>query len=400
MVNDVIIMAGGSGTRLWPASIRSRPKQFMDPGLGMSLLEATIRRAAALEIPGDILIVAHRDHVTPIAEECDRLPAEIRRKIVVLGEPEAKNTAPAIAAGMALLSGGGAADVAGNPAAPGESGTPGRTALILAADHLITPIELFRDAVSAADELAREGYLVTFGVTPTRPETGYGYIEAGAEHGAGHLVAAFREKPDRETAETYYASGKHFWNSGMFVFEQGSFARELTSHAPEVADAFAGVFGGGARGQVPASGAEGGARAADPGGVRVATETTALTAAYEAAPKISIDYALMEQSSRVAMVPAGFTWNDVGSWDEIAALAGRGVLDPAAAGGPASAAPVIEIDAEGNFVFSDLPIALAGVDNLIVVVRNGRILITKRGNSQLVKRVVEDLAKRDLSDIL
>ncbi|MFW6224014.1 MAG: sugar phosphate nucleotidyltransferase, partial [Spirochaetota bacterium] len=160
MVDDVIIMAGGSGTRLWPASIRSRPKQFMDPGLGMSLLEATVRRAAALEPPGDILIVAHRDHVEPIVEECAALPAEIREKIVVLGEPEARNTAPAIAVSMAFLGG-------------GASGAGG-TALVLAADHLITPIELFRDAVTAADELAREGYLVTFGVTPTRPETGYG----------------------------------------------------------------------------------------------------------------------------------------------------------------------------------------------------------------------------------
>ena len=425
MVDDVIIMAGGSGTRLWPASIRSRPKQFMDPGLGMSLLEATIRRAAALEPPGDILIVAHRDHVEPIVEECAALPEEIRTQIVVLGEPEAKNTAPAIAVSMAFLAGaGGGAPLAGDPGAPAradDSGNPRaiRTALVLAADHLITPVELFRDAVSAADELAREGYLVTFGVTPTRPETGYGYIEAGEEHGPGHIVHAFREKPDRETAERYYASGKHYWNSGMFVFEQGTFARELAAHAPAVADAFAGRVGGGggpagsrAGSRGAASGAEGGARAAlavrTERGVRIAGETEALETAYAAAPRISIDYALMEQSTRVAMVPAGFTWNDVGSWDEIAALSERGVLDPDAALTPmASGAytetdgpPTVEVDAGGNFVFSELPVALAGVEDLIVVVRNGRVLITKKGESQLVKRVVDALAKARHDDIL
>ncbi|NBC30271.1 MAG: mannose-1-phosphate guanylyltransferase [Spirochaetes bacterium] len=418
MVDDVIIMAGGSGTRLWPASIRSRPKQFMDPGLGMSLLEATIRRAAALEPPGDILIVAHRDHVDPIVEECAGLPAEIRTQIVVLGEPVAKNTAPAIAVSMAFLGGG--APVTGSPGAPagaGDSGTPGagRTALVLAADHIITPIELFRDAVTAADELAREGYLVTFGVAPTRPETGYGYIEAGEEHGPGHLVHAFREKPDRETAERYYASGKHYWNSGMFVFEQGAFARELAGHAPEVADAFAGLVGGGggrAGGREAASGAEGGARAGfavrSDHGMRMAGDSEALEAAYAAAPKISIDYALMEQSACVAMVPAGFTWNDVGSWDEIAALSERGMLDPEAALTPmasgadteTSRPPTVEVDAGGNFVFSELPVALAGVEDLIVVVRNGRVLITKKGESQLVKRVVDALAESRRGDIL
>lgn len=392
MVDDVIIMAGGSGTRLWPASIRSRPKQFMDPGLGMSLLEATIRRAAALDVPGDILIVAHRDHVAPIVEECGTLLAEIREKIVVLGEPEAKNTAPAIAVSMAFLGG-------GDPAA-------GRTALVLAADHLITPIELFRDAVTAADELAREGYLVTFGVTPTRPETGYGYIEAGAEHGSGNLVHAFREKPDRETAEQYYASGKHFWNSGMFVFEQGAFARELAAHAPEVADAFRGLVGGAGGGR--AGGARAGFSVRSDHGMRTVGETEDLKAAYDSAPKISIDYALMEQSTRVAMVPVAFTWNDVGSWDEIAALSERGMLDPEAALTPmasgadtdTSRPPTVEVDAGGNFVFSELPVALAGVEDLIVVVRNGRVLITKKGESQLVKRVVDALAESRRGDIL
>jgi mannose-1-phosphate guanylyltransferase/mannose-1-phosphate guanylyltransferase/mannose-6-phosphate isomerase len=386
MVDDVIIMAGGSGTRLWPASIRSRPKQFMDPGLGSSLLEATIRRAAALEASGRIVIVAHADHVPAIAEECGGLPEELRERISVLGEPEAKNTAPAIALSMAYLRGG-RDDLGRAPGARESAG--GRTALVLAADHLITPVELFRDAVEAADGLAREGYLVTFGVTPTRPETGYGYIEAGEAHGAGNLVAAFREKPDRDTAEQYYASGRHFWNSGMFVFEADSFARELSEHAPEVAETMEGLADAAFAGRAES-------------GVHIAGDRSALAAAYRRTSKISIDYALMERSAHVAMVPAGFTWNDVGSWDEIAALSRRGVLDPgsaAAASAHEGGAPTIEVNAEGNFVFSEVPVALAGVKDLLVVVKNGRVLITKRGESQLVKQVVEQLETRGLIDI-
>jgi mannose-1-phosphate guanylyltransferase len=274
----------------------------------------------------------------------------------------------------------------------GAGAGAGRTALVLAADHLITPPELFRDAVAAADELAREGYLVTFGVTPTRAETGYGYIEAGEEHGPGRLVHAFREKPDRETAEEYYASGRHFWNSGMFVFEGASFWAELETHAPEVAAAFSGLGAGGSGGSWAFS-------AREENGICTAGDPAALAEAYGQAPKTSIDYALMEQSSRVAMVPAGFTWNDVGSWDEIAALSERGVLDPKAAltlleedaDNQKSPAPAVEVEASGNFVFSDLPVALAGVKGLIVVVKNGRVLITRRGDSQLVKGVVERL---------
>jgi mannose-1-phosphate guanylyltransferase len=307
---------------------------------------------------------------------------------------------------MAFLGGGAGAGARRSDA--GNAGpAAGRTALVLAADHLITPFELFHDAVTAADELAREGYLVTFGVTPTRAETGYGYVEAGAEHGPGHLVHAFREKPDRETAEQYYASGKHFWNSGMFVFEQAAFARELAAHAPGVAEAARSAAG--ARGGAEPQATDGaGFATRTEHGMRIAGETEALEAAYAAAPKISIDYALMEQSTRVAMVPVAFTWNDVGSWDEIAALSERGMLDPEAALTPmasgadtdTSRPPTVEVDAGGNFVFSELPVALAGVEDLIVVVRNGRVLITKKGESQLVKRVVDALAESERGDIL
>ena len=214
MVDNVVILAGGSGTRLWPASLRSRPKQFLDPGTGASLLRMTLERAAAVTESGRIIIVTHKDQVPPLVEELSELES-LKERLLVLPEPAMRNTAPAITLAVTYL--------ALNEA---ESGTT----LVLAADHIITPVDRFAEACERADLLARSGKLVTFGITPTRPETGYGYIEAGEElnlpgpgggglgpggsgsggsgsggerHAPGRSVTAFREKPDAATAKEY-----------------------------------------------------------------------------------------------------------------------------------------------------------------------------------------------------
>jgi mannose-1-phosphate guanylyltransferase len=215
--------------------------------------------------------------------------------------------------------------------------------------------------LTAADTLARRGCIVTFGVVPTKPETGYGYIEAGETVGAGLRVASFREKPDLETAREYLDAGNYFWNSGMFVFQLDIFRSELETHSGVV-------------GRLVAESPE--LIGQDGSGVRTAWQAESLASLYEGVPSISVDYAVMERSDRMAVVPASFSWNDVGSWDEIAEL-GReqGVL--------------AELESERNFVFSDLPVALCGVSDLRVIVKNGKVLICKRGNSQLVKTVAE-----------
>ncbi|MFP4378019.1 MAG: mannose-1-phosphate guanylyltransferase, partial [Spirochaetales bacterium] len=294
MPEATIIMAGGSGTRLWPASLRSHPKQLLRIGSAYSLIQQAILRAAAAS-DGPIVIVTNRDHVEPIAhhaaELSERTLGGLQKRLVYLPEPLGKNTAPAIALGMVYL----------------ESVLSGTSSvLVLTADHLIEPVDAFVSDARRASMLAAAGHLVCFGIPPHRPETGYGYIEAGTPLDGGRVISAFKEKPDAETAAAYLAAGNYFWNAGMFAFAIATFWDELATAAPEVANAFRGLTK-----QLDLSTRPDGASEVD---------SERLRPAYEAVPQISIDYALMERSSKGAVVPASFRWSDVGSWDEAAGI--------------------------------------------------------------------------------
>ena len=366
MADATIIMAGGSGTRLWPASIGKSPKQLLRIGGGESLIALAVIRAAAATPSGPIVIVTHRDHVAGIAANVGALSSltlpGIAERIVYLPEPVGRNTAPAIALGVGFLLSECGADA---------------SVLVLTADHVIEPVDAFVADADVACSVARDGYLVCFGIPPERPETGYGYIHAGDPVGGlgssaprsapPARVRAFKEKPDAATAERYLADGGYYWNSGMFCFTAGHFQSELSLHAPEVAGRFAGA------GPIAVGPRPDRARSAD---------SDALLPLYESLPKISIDYALLERSDRVAVVPATFGWNDVGSWDEVARLSSGGA-------GDAERARVVQIDADGNHIDSDLPVAVCGVSDLHVIVKNGRVLVCRRGRSQLVKDAVD-----------
>ena len=361
MTLATLILAGGSGTRLWPASRAAMPKQYLSFDGGPSYLQQALLRARAVE-SDLIVVITGEDQMPAVAAQCAALEgAAGAPPCYVLGEPAARNTGPAVALGARFVS----------QVSPGAA-VDGAALLVLSSDHTIEPAQAFAADVGAARRLARQGWLTTFGTPPTRPETGYGYLELGERLDGGYQVAAFREKPDHATAARFVAAGGFLWNAGIFLFPLQLLQSELQRCAPEVAAPIAGLAL-----PAPASAPGGSGAPAGPGPALVAP-TPEVRSAYRGLPAISIDYALMERTRRVAAVRASFRWSDVGSWDELART------NPGDA--PAAAA-----DARGNAVFSDLPVALAGVDDLIVVVKNGAVLVTRKGRSQLVRGVVEGL---------
>ncbi|MEE8440848.1 MAG: mannose-1-phosphate guanylyltransferase [Spirochaetia bacterium] len=365
MADATIILAGGVGTRLWPASLRGSPKQFLRVSGGPSLIQRAITLALAATPSGPIVVVTNRDHVVGIEEHVAELEAGtpgVAQRVVYLPEPVGRNTAPAIALGIIYL----------RSILPADA-----VALVLTADHVIGPPDQFASDAAEACELAASGELVCFGITPDRPETGYGYIRVGARRGRGFQVDAFTEKPDLPTAKEYLSHGGYYWNAGIFCFSIGGFLTEFGNHAPEIAAAFMDSADAVCTEKTPA-----GSQAADPD--RLAT-------LYAGLPRISIDYALMEKCDHVAVVPASFSWSDVGSWDEVARVTGDSSPDRPR---------VIEVESRGNYVDSDLPVAICGVSDIHVVVRNGKVLVCRRGSSQLVKQVVEIAESADNPDLL
>jgi mannose-1-phosphate guanylyltransferase/mannose-6-phosphate isomerase len=370
LVGHAVILAGGTGTRLWPASTRKHPKQFLRLAEGQSLFAMTLRRAIRLQIEGYICVVTHQDHAEEIMQECIEVLREEdfpQGRVLVLAEPEAKNTAPAIAYACVLLR---------------RAGSPEDTLIVMPADHIIEPLSVFAEDVGRAASLAEKGWLVTFGIPPDRPETGYGYIEAGETLDPGFKVRKFKEKPDEATARSFIALGNHYWNSGMFAFRGDRYLEELQAHKPDLARV---ILEASIPDVIPPE--------AKTDAPLLVPADKALEAAYWKSPTISIDYAVMEHSEHSAVVPAGFSWSDVGSWDVVAELFGEDVQE-------GSRGSTIAVDSNNNFVLSDLPVALAGVEDLIVVVKNGAVLICRKGKSQAVRDIVQFLKKNDRTDLL
>ena len=349
-----IILSGGAGSRLWPVSREALPKPFIALPDGETLLQKTLKRAVALPGVENVLTVTNRDYYFLTRDEYESNTESNSKHIIhdYLLEPVGRNTAPAIAAAALHAC-----------RKHGED----TVLLILPADHLINDQSSFAQAVSTATELASQGWLVTFGIQPTAPETGYGYIESGESLAdtSGYKVARFVEKPNLETANAYIASGRFTWNSGMFCFTAGAMLAALRQCAPEVLSAVEQTFAATEFDKDP-----------------VVLDATG----FSLAPDISIDYAVMERADKVAVVPVSFDWSDIGSWSALAEL-----VAPDDRGNRTNCEAVL-VDTNNCYVQSDSRmIAAVGVNDLLIVDTPDALLIAHNSRAQDVKSVVTRL---------
>ncbi len=345
-----VIMAGGVGSRFWPWSRRKSPKQMLALTASRPMIVETALRVRGMLPDENIIVVTSRDLGPAVSKALPWLPARS-----LLCEPLGRNTAPCIGwAANEIL-----------------SREPGGVMAVLAADHLIEPKEQFRRALREAFSLAEASeFLITFGIRPRGPETGYGYIEAGKKlypESPLRLVKKFHEKPSLVKAKRYVKSSKYYWNSGMFVWKAAVIADELRRYLPEMARGLAGLEQSRRRGRIAAA---------------------ALDGVYPGLESVSIDYGVLERSDRVAVIPATFEWSDIGSWDAVAALWEGDKLDNL------SRDPLLVLDAGRNVVASrGKPVALLGVEDLVVVDSGDALLVCKRDRCQDVKKIVELLEK-------
>jgi len=352
-----VILSGGAGSRLWPVSREGHPKPFMKLADGETLIQKTYQRAAALaqfdprlQIDS-MLTVTNRDYYFMSRDELVKTPAKSR----FLLEPFGRNTAAAIALAAHAI------------AADQEDALM----LVLPADHLILDEAAFAEALTAAVDLAAQDFLVTFGIVPNKADTGFGYIQYGDPISGGFAVTQFVEKPNAVTAQSYLDAGTYLWNSGMFCFKATEFLQQLTQYAPEIASAANRCWS---------------AMDANQTGID-AIEIPA--ADFESIPSLSIDYAVMERSHKVVVVPANIGWSDIGSWDAIAQLVAPDENNNRAIG------DAIFVDSKNTFIQSeDRLVAAVGVDNLVIIETTDALLVVHADKTQQVKNAVAQLHAR------
>lgn len=340
-----LVMAGGQGTRFWPESTAKKPKQYLSLTGGESLLTQSLKRFDSLIAPHNRYIVTVKDQSELAAKNSQNLIASNG----LIFEPAGRNTAPCILLAMASLIANGA--------------SKDDVVCVVPSDHVILNEKGFRETIDVAVKASKEhGHIVTIGIVPNFPHTGYGYIQKGSANGKSFAVKQFKEKPDQETAKSYVASGEYLWNAGMFVAPIGVFLEEFEKCSPETFKSFS---------ELQSS---------------LSNEAN-LKAAYEKMPKDSVDYAVMEKSEKVSVVPARFDWNDLGSWDAL-----ESVMDKQQDNVVAAAERLLVHEAKDNIVFAPgKNVALVGVNNLVVVSNEHSVLVMPKDRAQDVKKIVEKL---------
>lgn len=349
-----VILAGGSGTRFWPLSRERFPKQFLNIIGEETLIQQTVRRLLGSMPASRIWIVTNQQHVESITLQLAEWQTALSNNI--LAEPEGRNTAPAIGLAALRL----------------RRQDPNAVMVVLPADHIIAPQRKFHRALAAGARLARAGYLVTFGVRPTRPETGYGYIQPAMNRplpqpgpALGYRVNRFVEKPDRQTAQRYLRSGRYFWNSGIFMWTVGTILDELREHTPALLRDLVRVE------------------------ATLNADAQAGAHAYRKLESISIDYGVMERSDKSAMIPVDFTWSDVGSWGSLSEVS------PCDTSGNVISGNVVDVGSTNSILFGDRRVvATIGLSNMVVVDTPDATLVCPKEKAQEVKQVVEVLRAR------
>jgi len=346
-----VVLSGGSGTRLWPLSRSAYPKQFLPLTSDNTMLQETLLRLRGIEAMGSPLVICNEEHRFMVAEQLREI--ELKPQAIML-EPVGRNTAPAVALAALAVE-------------------PDEILLILPADHVIEDIATFQAAIAEAVAEAEKGHLVTFGIVPTGPETGYGYIQAIEKGQAtAYKVNRFVEKPDLQTATQYLESGDYYWNSGMFVFKASRYLEELEKFNPEMLAACREAY----------QKAE-----EDLDFVRVDRAT------FEACPSDSIDYAVMEKTESAVVIPLDANWNDVGSW---AALWEVSEKD---AQGNALKGDVLTHDTSNSYIYSDQKlVATIGIKDLVVIETDDAVMVAPKERVQEVKEIVAQLKAKKRSE--
>ncbi|WP_447586316.1 mannose-1-phosphate guanylyltransferase/mannose-6-phosphate isomerase [Pseudoxanthomonas mexicana] len=344
-----VLLSGGSGTRLWPLSREAYPKQFLPLAGDDTMVQATWRRVEALADLAPI-VVANEEHRFLVAEQLRQVGAPVP---AILLEPVGRNTAPAIAAAALQAMAGGADPLL----------------LVLPSDHVVRDVAGFQRAVREASSAAEAGALVTFGIVPDAPETGFGYIQAEAGDGL-RQVLRFVEKPDAATARSYLDAGGYYWNSGMFLFRASRYLEELARFRPDIVDAVRAAHV---------------AARHDGDFVRLDKD------AFSACPSDSIDYAVMEKTADAMVLPVDIGWNDVGSWSALWDVAERD------ADGNAHHGDVIAVDSRNSYAYAHRLVALVGVDDIVVVETDDAVLVARKDKVQEVKQVVARLKQEQRS---
>ncbi len=347
-----VILAGGSGTRLWPRSRKNLPKQLLDLVSTRSMLQETFARITPLVPPERVLVVTNIDLVETVGEQLPDLPREN-----FIGEPEARNTAPSIGLAAVVL----------------RERDHAAVLVSLASDHYIEHDERFRQALRAAYAVAEKNFIVTLGIQPTHPETGYGYIQRSELLGEffgwrAYRVQRFTEKPSVETAERFVASGDYFWNAGIVTARVETMLAQFARHQPQIYDGLLRI--GDAWGK--------------------ANEAATLGRVYSTLAQVPIDTAILEKSERVAVIPIDVGWSDVGSWatlhDLLEADGNKNVI----------VGEHVGIDSNSVFIYSPHRLtATIGLENMIVVDTGDVLLICPKDRAQEVKRIVEELQKQN-----